>query len=240
MTHIQFFGYNAFKIQEDDLRIIIDPGRNLKWNKLNSLIPKQEWDVDYIFITHEHDDHADFAIKIAKHSDAKIICHMNLQPKYSKKLPKDRVIGLNPDIKTTLNGLVIETFSVLHGKATIRILKRKFTISPKSSSLGFSIFLTEKSLMNLGDTIFLPEWKDNPPPKHPDILMIPTGGQMTMDPIEASEFVKVVKPKVVIPCHYRWHILFYKRRSDISLLRKTCEENDIIFKEMIPREKWEY
>ncbi|MFX0124634.1 MAG: MBL fold metallo-hydrolase [Candidatus Hodarchaeota archaeon] len=72
LTQIQFYGYNAFKIEEGSLRIIIDPGRNLKWNKLNSLIPKQEWDADYIFITHEHDDHADYAIKIAKRTGASI------------------------------------------------------------------------------------------------------------------------------------------------------------------------
>ncbi len=92
----------------------------------------------------------------------------------------------------------------------------------------------------MGDTIFLPEWKDNPPSNHPDILMIPTGGQMTMDPEEASEFVKIVQPKVVIPCHYQWHILFYKRKSDVSSLRKTCKEKKIIFKEMMPGEKWVY
>lgn len=241
LIHIHFYGYNAFKVKEGNLRLIIDPGRNLKWNKLNSLIPRQEWDTDYIFITHEHDDHADFAIKIAKQTEASIICHQNLQPKYSKKLPNNRIIGLNPDKKITINGLTIRTFSVLHGKATIRILKRNFTISPKqSSSLGFLIALPNVSIMNLGDTIFLPEWRYKPPFKHPDILMVPAGGQMTMDVQEASEFIKVVKPKVAIPCHHQWHILFYRRKTNTFPLKQICKDNNILFKEMLPGEKWTY
>ena len=242
LIHIQFYGYNAFKVEEGNIRLIIDPGRNLKWNKLNSLVPKQEWDTDHIFITHEHDDHSDFAIKIANRSEANIICHKNLKQKFSKKIPNDRIIGLNPDKRLTLNGLTIRTFPVLHGNVTIRIFKRKFQISRKRcSSLGFVITLPDKKhLLNLGDTIFLPEWTDNPPFKHPDIMMVPTGGQMTMDVQEASDLVEVVQPKVVIPCHYQWYILFYKRKTDVSPLKQICEENNILFKEMIPGEKWIY
>ncbi|MFX1516878.1 MAG: MBL fold metallo-hydrolase [Promethearchaeota archaeon] len=242
MIHIQFFGYNAFKVREGNLRLIIDPGRNLKWNKLNSLIPKEEWDVDHILITHEHDDHADFATKIAKRAGANLICHKSLHPKFSKKLPDNRVIGLNPDKELTLNGLTIRTIPVLHGNVTIRIFKRKFQISPKKcSSLGFFITLpNEKCLLNLGDTIFLPEWANNPPCIHPDILMVPAGGQMTMDVQEAADLVKVVQPKAVIPCHYQWHILFYKRKIDVSPLKQICEENDILFKEMIPGGEWQF
>ena len=237
---IQFYGYNAFKIVEDKFGIFIDPGRNLKWNKLNSLIPKQEWNGDYLFITHKHDDHADFAIKIAKQTGAQIICHKELQPYYSKKLSDNRIIGLNPGEKTIVNGISVKTFLVLHGKVNFRFLKKNFTISPSaSSSIGFIIVLRDKTIMNLGDTIFLPEWENNPPMKHPDILMIPAGGQMTMDPLDAAKFVRVVEPKIVVPCHYRWHILFYKRKVDVSPLRKACEDKKIVFKEMVPGEKWE-
>ena len=238
MTEIYFYGYNAFRLVDDSLGIIIDPGRNLKWNKLNSLIPKQEWDADYIFVTHEHDDHADFVMKTAKHTGAQIICHKTLQTKYNKKLPTDRVIGLNPGEKRIFNEITIETFPVLHGKVTIGIRKRHLTISPpKCSSIGFLISLAGKTVMNLGDTVFLPEWERKPPFLNPDLLMVPTGGQMTMDPQAAAKFVKIVKPKNVIPCHYQWHILFYKRKIDISYLKKSCEDQQILFKEIVPSEK---
>jgi len=239
LTQINFYGYNAFKILEEGLSIIIDPGRSLKWNKLNSLIPRKEWDTDYIFITHEHEDHADFVIKIAKCTGANIICHKNLQIKYSKNLSNNRVIGLNPNEKIELNNITIKTFSVIHGKVTIRIFKKSFSISPpKCSSIGFIINIQKKIFANLGDTIFLPEWNYNPPFMHPDILMIPAGGQMTMGSQEAADFIELVQPKMVIPCHHKWDILFYKRKTDVSNLRELCEEKNIIFKEMFPGERW--
>ncbi len=120
-----------------------------------------------------------------------------------------------------------------YGKVTIHIFKKSFTISPpKCSSLGFIFSIQKKSFANLGDTIFLPEWKINPPFKHPDILMIPVGGQMTMGPQDGVDFVEFVQPKMVIPCHYNWDILFYKRKTDVSNLRNLGEKMDILFKEM--------
>ncbi|WP_455140729.1 MBL fold metallo-hydrolase [Candidatus Hodarchaeum mangrovi] len=133
----------------------------------------------------------------------------------------------------------IRTFSVIHGKVTIHIFKKFFTISPpKCSSLGFIFSIQKKLLINLGDTIFLAEWKLDPPFKNPDILIIPVGGQMTMGPQNRVDFVELAHPKMVIPCHYNWDILFYKKRTDISNLRKLCEKKDILFKAMSPCEQW--
>ncbi len=62
--------------------------------------------------------------------------------------------------------------------------------------------------------------------------MIPVGGQMTMGPQDGVDFVEFVQPKMVIPCHYNWDILFYKRKTDVSNLRNLGEKMDILFKEM--------
>ncbi len=39
--------------------------------------------------------------------------------------------------------------------------------------------------------------------QNPDCLLIPVGGYYTIDPLEASEIIKVLNPRVVIPMHYR-------------------------------------
>ena len=36
-----------------------------------------------------------------------------------------------------------------------------------------------------------------------DIALIPIGGTYTMDYLEASKFINYIKPKVVIPTHYK-------------------------------------
>jgi L-ascorbate metabolism protein UlaG (beta-lactamase superfamily) len=46
--------------------------------------------------------------------------------------------------------------------------------------------------------------------------MVPIGGMMTMDVDEALQAVAVIEPRVVIPMHYNWHLLFYHRPADVS------------------------
>jgi hypothetical protein len=48
---IKHYLYNAFIIENDKVKIAIDPGQNLYLFKLGSLIPKSEWSsIDEIII----------------------------------------------------------------------------------------------------------------------------------------------------------------------------------------------
>jgi L-ascorbate metabolism protein UlaG (beta-lactamase superfamily) len=70
-------------------------------------------------------------------------------------------------------------------------------------AIGFKIRIDQKTIVNLGDTIIhRDEWKTI---SSPDILIIPIGGgnvHNTMDENEALENVEMIKPRLVIPCHY--------------------------------------
>lgn len=60
---IRHFLYNAFIVEEEGVKIAIDPGQNLWWFKLDSLIPKSEWEsVTHVLITHGDPDHFVYAI----------------------------------------------------------------------------------------------------------------------------------------------------------------------------------
>ena len=81
--------------------------------------------------------------------------------------------------------------------------------------------------MNLGDTLLhAKEWQSI---KAPDVLMIPIGGKVahnTMDVEEAVQAVKVIQPKLVIPCHYNCPGLFTKslNPADDQLFKKEVEQ----------------
>jgi len=89
-------------------------------------------------------------------------------------------------------------------------------------NIGFKIEYHGKSVINLGDTLLLPDsWKDL---KSPDILMVPIGGRTvenTMNEDEALEAVKLIQPKLVIPMHYNCPFLFTKHGNPA---------NDLMFK----------
>ena len=65
--------------------------------------------------------------------------------------------------------------------------------------------------MNLGDTLLHEkEWQTI---NKPDVLMIPIGGKAvhnTMDVPEALQAVNIMRPKLVIPCHYNCPGFFTK------------------------------
>ena len=72
---IKHFLYNAFLIEDEEVKIAIDPGQNLWLFKLDSLIPKSEWQgVTHILTTHGDPDHFVYAVPMAKEVGAIAIC----------------------------------------------------------------------------------------------------------------------------------------------------------------------
>jgi len=96
-------------------------------------------------------------------------------------------------------------------------------------SIGFKITIKDKSVVNLGDTIFQEEWEG----LKPDVLMIPIGGRVvrnTMDEKEALEAVRLIEPKEVIPCHYNCDFL-WKRKfnpADDEMFKREVERMGIV------------
>ena len=61
-----YYGYNAFVMEGVGKTILIDPGQNLHWHRLDSLIPCQIWpQADLILVTHGDADHAEYAPQVA-------------------------------------------------------------------------------------------------------------------------------------------------------------------------------
>jgi len=79
-------------------------------------------------------------------------------------------------------------------------------------AIGFNIRLDGKNIVNLGDTLLQEkEWQSI---INPDVLMIPIGGRTAhniMDENEAIKAIKIMLPKLVIPCHYNSPALFSRK-----------------------------
>jgi L-ascorbate metabolism protein UlaG (beta-lactamase superfamily) len=74
---IKFFGYNAFLIETGDKKIALDLGTLLfYWFRFTSLSPRSEWpDITHILITHGDPDHYWHADRVARVSNAAVICN---------------------------------------------------------------------------------------------------------------------------------------------------------------------
>ena len=251
---IRHFLYNAFVIENEKIKIAIDPGRNLLWCKLNSLIPKSQWKgVTHVLVTHGDPDHFPYAAKMAKATRAQVICGEELlEELHSKeieaiqKIDVGEVIDLKefqvegikavhgPLVVRLLLGLVeIEAVKQVRSHGVIRLLfglikLEKDDLDFARGSIGFKINIENKTIVNLGDSLLQKEWEG----LRPDLLMIPIGGKVvknTMDEKEALEAVKLISPKKVIPCHYNASFFWIRNMNpaDDQLFKREVEKMGI-------------
>lgn len=245
---LRFFLYNAFLIEDAARKIAIDPGLNLWIGKLNSLIPKSEWSsVTHILATHADPDHYWFVDKVAKTSQAPVVCEKELlkmegedklllDPRkrgiqYSTRL--HRMYGLDVGETIDVDGVQIRGLKSVHGPLVVYFLfgfvRREFAPGPGErigkGAIGFQITVGDTTLVNLGDTLIQKEWEG----LNPDVLIIPIGGRIaknTMNEDEALEAIGLISPKLVIPCHYNG-AFFWKRNVNPAHVQyfKTQVEN---------------
>ena len=212
---LTYYWYNAFVIEGEGKTVILDPGQDLHWRRLNSLIPRQLWEqADLILVTHGDEDHAEYAPQVAEASGAPIVCGPALAERWQRK--GLTIVSVAPGETVEVNEIPIRGVLTRHGGLTFTLLGRTFTFKPGRVGLGavgFLFTLERKSLLNLGDALLVEEaWQG----VRPDVLMIPIGGMMTMDVEAALRAVEVIAPRVVVPVHHNWDILFYRRPADVD------------------------
>jgi len=232
---ISFYGYNAFIIEAGDKKIAIDPGALfLYFFRMTTVIPKEQWPgITHIFVTHGDPDHYWHADRVAKASGAPVIMnHTMIRDINGKSLalgPRskglaftaefDRYVTLGVDEKVDIDGVSVTGLKATHGPLTLKIGPfRVMTVTPGPEervgwgAIGFHMQFDGISIVNLGDTfLHAEEWSQI---GSPDLLMIPIGGREirnTMDEADALEAVKVIKPRLVIPCHYNCLGLFSRK-----------------------------
>ncbi len=179
---IRHFSYNAFLIEENGMKIAVDPGLDLRIGKLNTLIPRSEWSgVTHILITHADPDHYWYADRMARVSNAQVVCSKQLvrtdgtntfllNPRkrkivYSTKM--ERVHALDAGETINLDGLKIKGLKAVHGPVAANflfgLLRREFFPGPGErvgmGALGFRIEAGGVVLANLGDTLLQKEWE---------------------------------------------------------------------------------
>jgi len=249
---ITHYLYNTFVIESGDKKIAIDPGGLMFYFfRFTTVIPKSEWEsITHIFVTHGDPDHYWHMDRVAKVSNAPVICNKTMVRNIGGKTlmlgprdkglafttPMEKLHTVSVDETIQLDGMSITGIKATHGAVTLKVGPLSKTLKPGPDervgwgAIGFNIQLDGKSVVNLGDTLLHEkEWQSI---KHPDVLMIPIGGRTahnTMDEKEAIQAVKIMQPKLVIPCHYNSPALFSKKYNpaDDTMFKEEVEKMGI-------------
>ena len=150
----------------------------------------EKHDADIIFITHNHYDHMDSdSINKIKNESTIIVAPETMKDVVSSIECKDYIF-LNQNEEISIDSIKIKTIPAYN-------IQKPF--HPRSNNwLGYIITYNDISYYIAGDTDKTKEAEA----VECDVAIVPIGGHYTMDVNEATELIKAINPKVVIPTHY--------------------------------------
>ena len=175
-------------------------------------IEEERHDADYIFITHEHYDHFDIeSIDRVKNDNTIVVAPKSMEESIKNIEFKDYYL-LNPNEEIYIDNISIKTIPAYNNSKPFH---------PRSNNwLGYVVTIDNITYYVAGDTDKTKEAES----VKCDIALVPIGGHFTMDTIEASELLKIIEPKVVIPVHYGSII---GNKSDGEKLKELLSNNNI-------------
>lgn len=211
-TDVLWLGQSAMRITTPGGKVIqIDPfiTKNPKtppaWKDLSKL-----GHLDLLLVTHGHLDHVGDTFELSRTNNAKVYAPAGLEDTFMTLglLPPERAPKMNKGGTIHPLGPAI-AISMVHADHSSEFLGidpfTGHTYSfPGGEPVGFIIKLENGfTIYHMGDTAVFGDMKLIADRYHPDLVMIPIGGNYTMDPEGAAFALKAyLRPKYAIPMHY--------------------------------------
>jgi len=211
LAKVTWLGHAAFKIEIADRIVLVDPW--LDGNPTSSVKASEITRADIVYVTHDHGDHLGDAIDICKRTNATFVANIELG-NYAKENGVKNVDGLNIGGSVEVKGVKLLITQAIHTDS-------------RGAPTGVIIEGEGKRVYHAGDTGLFGDMRLIGELYKLDLALIPIGGYYTMGAKEAAEAIKMLKPKAVIPMHYR----------TFPVLAQSADEFARIVKEKMPKVK---
>jgi L-ascorbate metabolism protein UlaG (beta-lactamase superfamily) len=174
IDRIQWLGHGSFAVQGTPL-IYINP-----WRIARTALP-----ADIILVSHDRYDNCSLA-DIDR-----------LRGEHTRIIGTERVAREIPGCTVLLpwQSIAVERACI---KAVPAYSPDARTNMRQSGGLGFVISLNYYDIYYAGETGLIPEMSSI----HPDIAILPIGGEGTMTPEQAAQATALMRPRWVIPCNW--------------------------------------
>ena len=185
LENIQLVAHSAIRIINKSRKIIYFDPFKLE-NKFNK-------DADYIFITHPHYDHfsPEDILEIKNDNTIIIVPFELLERCLELGFNKNKIFTIEVNNNYQLDKLSFKTVPAYN-------LNKEFH-KKDFGWVGYVINIDDTIFYIAGDTDNITEIQNI----NCDMAFVPVGGTYTMTYREAADLVKVIKPKVAIPIHYK-------------------------------------
>lgn len=107
---------------------------------------------------------------------------------------KGNPVFVRDESKKEIKGIVINGVKVFHDKSGGK---------ERGNTVIFNMLIDGLNLVHMGDVGHLISMSEVEKLGNVDVLLIPVGGYFTVDASEAEDIINLLKPKVVIPMHFK-------------------------------------
>lgn len=192
---ITWQGQSCFEIEHEGTRLIIDPflSENPKAEKA-----PEDVEVDYILLTHGHNDHVGDTLPIAKRTGATVIAPNELAVYLGWHGADIHPMNIGGSFKFDFGR--VKLTQAFHGSSYQPEGKEEFIYLGMPA--GLLLTLGDKTLYHAGDTSLFGDMKLIGELEDVELAMLPIGDNFTMGPDEAVLAAEWVGAKRVIPMHY--------------------------------------
>jgi len=179
-----WYGHSMFTLSVADGPIILTDPFDTEYYGIRYEVESLA-EIDVVTVSHEHEDHNDVTMALG-------------EPHILR--------GLNEDLSCADVDVIVENVRFR------TICSCHFDETPCPPDRGNAVFIIETPVLriahlgDLGQILTEAQLEALGPI---DILLIPVGGGTTIDADEATHVVQQVKPKVIIPMHYRTQGLYW-------------------------------
>lgn len=194
----QWLGHSAFRIESPDGKVILldpflthNPKTPSPYNSVDGI-----GHVDYIFLTHGHEDHTGDTLEIASATGCKVLGIVELSGLLKNKgLKEDQALELNKGGSLTVDDVTVYLTNANHSAS----FGGQYAGDPAGLVLDFHNDLT---LYHMGDTNISWDFALYQRLYNPDVVFAPMGDFYTMGPREAAMCMEMLKPQLAVPIHY--------------------------------------
>ena len=185
MVKLTWYGHSAWQIDFQDTVVLVDPF--LKNNPKAPVKPDGLKKVDFVIVTHNHDDHLGDAFEITRNKGAKLISIFeNVLLASNENIPEDNLMGMNIGSEVNFGKIKVALVQAVHS----------------GNCSGAVITGDGVTIYHAGDTGLFGDMKLIGQMYRPKVSLLPTGGFYTMGPKEAAMAARLIGSDVVIPMHY--------------------------------------
>lgn len=217
-VQLTWLGHATWYLETGKHKILVDP---FLADNPSAQVQPDELDVDFILITHGHDDHVADAAGIANRCKATLVANYEIATWFAKKHGVANTVGMN------LGGCVALPFG-----------KCKMTLAFHSSRLpdgsdggnpgGFVVETEGKRVYFAGDTALFSDMSLIGKPGL-DAAVLPIGDLFTMGPQDSVEAIQLLKPKKAIPAHYNtWPPIAQDPQAWADLVRAQTDAEPLV------------